>query len=832
MAQKPDWMTRDDFGRTPQAGAQLRKGFTVDKLESMDEPRRLRFIISDGSVDRDNDTIDPNGWDLTNFMANPVVLWAHSHSMLPVGRAVRVGVEAGKLVAVAEFATHPFAETVLQMLKGGFLRATSVGFSAQEYVINEERRGIDFKRQELLEFSIVPVPANANALIAASAAGVDLEPVRQWLQETIEAWPGELRLKGKAWEKLQPRLGLDTKINVDSDEAMAKIAALREQLDAVTEKADRVSGLLGKIDCWSPASGKFFMAVHKAAQPETLRWNKSLSESFDITTQEFSPQSVEQAMVARYCACAVKDLHHSHQRVASVRMGAFLSAVDSMLGDATVDDVRNLDAYGKEAPPLYETIQLNSTRSGEFLVDGLRFLRWHDAKLAVRVEPRWYGLEATFYTVRERADVVRTFAAQVQERASQFKFLKGEAFSLSGEFIARGGESFDDLFLSPKNADALKRVAKLVNDNGAALDNRGVLLVGPPGTGKTLGGRVLMNQAKATFIWLAARDFYYGGGFRALDDAFELAKENAPTILFIEDVDAYLTNDVTDLLKTAMDGLATSRGVVTVLTSNYPEHLPKAIIDRPGRFHDVLRFDLPDDAARKQMLAKWLPDLQSDALTQVLQALAGYSGAHVREFARFVGIIREQDGLSVDDAATAALAKIQEQRDLITAVQTQGSRYRAPSHVTEKSSALTVGTIDDILALRDEVSRDLAGEAEIAKRGRVLSAANERRLRKAGGCASDCQSAIAEVLDTLAEQNTESGESEFVLELADMQVPIQARQADAEAYVLELADEPDGIEIDQAALRDGLREAVSAAMGQLVQESVERTLNRIRGRVD
>lgn len=192
------WITSAQLRDEAPGDATLLKGFTAEKLEETGAPRRLRFVISTGDIDRDNDVIDPAGWDLGAYKQNPVVLWAHSHSELPIGRAVEIGIENGKLVAVAEFADHPLAETVYSLLKNGFLRATSVGFRAVEWNLNEERRGIDFKRQELLEFSVVPVPANAHALIAAELNGTDLEPMRKWVVDVLAAWPGEIKLPGKA----------------------------------------------------------------------------------------------------------------------------------------------------------------------------------------------------------------------------------------------------------------------------------------------------------------------------------------------------------------------------------------------------------------------------------------------------------------------------------------------------------------------------------------------------------------------------------------------------------------------------------------------------------
>lgn len=173
----------------------VRKAVVPEAIEPLEE-RVVRFVISTGAVDRDNDTIDPKGWDLKNYLANPVVLWAHDYRQLPVGRARSVTISDGKLVSECEFAEHDFAQTVYAMVKGGFLRATSVGFRARKYTINEERHGLDFTEQELMEYSIVPVPANPEALNleGAKAAGIDIEPIVGWAKSVLAsaAAPGEL----------------------------------------------------------------------------------------------------------------------------------------------------------------------------------------------------------------------------------------------------------------------------------------------------------------------------------------------------------------------------------------------------------------------------------------------------------------------------------------------------------------------------------------------------------------------------------------------------------------------------------------------------------------
>lgn len=155
--------------------------------DATDISRRRTFVISTASPDRDNDVVEVAGWQLENYRKNPVVLWAHDYRALPVGKAIEVGIRDGKLESTMEFADHEFANVVLRLVDGGFLRATSVGFRPSKYVLNEDRRGIDFTEQELLEFSIVPVPANPEALIVAREFANDIAQLRSWAKSALAA---------------------------------------------------------------------------------------------------------------------------------------------------------------------------------------------------------------------------------------------------------------------------------------------------------------------------------------------------------------------------------------------------------------------------------------------------------------------------------------------------------------------------------------------------------------------------------------------------------------------------------------------------------------------
>ena len=130
-----------------------------------------RFTASTDVIDRDGDVMMQNGWELGNFGKNPVILYGHDQfGTFPVGKAVAATASGGSLSVDVDFTPRDVSENgheVYRLVDAGFLNAVSVGFSPIEFVWNEEHNGYDFHRTELLEVSIVAVPANQEALIAA-----------------------------------------------------------------------------------------------------------------------------------------------------------------------------------------------------------------------------------------------------------------------------------------------------------------------------------------------------------------------------------------------------------------------------------------------------------------------------------------------------------------------------------------------------------------------------------------------------------------------------------------------------------------------------------------
>ena len=151
-------------------------------LDAESDDRTIRFVASDETVDRYGDVVSAKGWQLDNFKANPIFLWGHNYDQ-PIGRVLpdRLAVEKGRLMATARLAsegTSDFIDMLWKSIKQKIVNAVSVGFTVHsekdyEAILDDEERvtGLHFLRQELLEISLVAVPANPSALLVARGMG-------------------------------------------------------------------------------------------------------------------------------------------------------------------------------------------------------------------------------------------------------------------------------------------------------------------------------------------------------------------------------------------------------------------------------------------------------------------------------------------------------------------------------------------------------------------------------------------------------------------------------------------------------------------------------------
>jgi proteasome regulatory subunit len=173
---------------------------------------------------------------------------------------------------------------------------------------------------------------------------------------------------------------------------------------------------------------------------------------------------------------------------------------------------------------------------------------------------------------------------------------------------------------------------------------KGVLLVGEPGTGKTMLAKAVANRTSATFIRVVGSELvqkYIGEGARMVRELFELAKEKAPSILFIDEIDAIAARRIEDgtsgereVQRTMMQLLAEvdgfdQRGEVRIIgATNRPDILDPALL-RPGRFDRIIEVPVPDEAGRKEILKihtasmKLKDDVNLDILAKLTERATG-----------------------------------------------------------------------------------------------------------------------------------------------------------------------------------------------------------------
>ena len=163
--------------------------------------------------------------------------------------------------------------------------------------------------------------------------------------------------------------------------------------------------------------------------------------------------------------------------------------------------------------------------------------------------------------------------------------------------------------------DFLKEPKKF-QDMGARIP-KGVLLVGPPGTGKTLLAKAVAGEANVPFYYISGSDFvelFVGIGASRVRDMFKQAKQNAPCLIFIDEIDAVGRQRGTGLggghdereqtlnqLLTEMDGFGTNEGIIVIAATNRADVLDPALL-RPGRFDRQVTVNLPDIKAREEIL--------------------------------------------------------------------------------------------------------------------------------------------------------------------------------------------------------------------------------------
>jgi cell division protease FtsH len=251
--------------------------------------------------------------------------------------------------------------------------------------------------------------------------------------------------------------------------------------------------------------------------------------------------------------------------------------------------------------------------------------------------------------------------------------------------------------------DFLKTPAKFTKLGGKI--PKGALLVGPPGTGKTLLAKAVAGEAGVPFFSLSGSDFvemFVGVGAARVRDLFKQAKEKAPCIVFIDEIDAIgrsrgrgqmpgsndeRENTLNSLL-VEMDGFATDSGVIILAATNRPDVLDSALM-RPGRFDRQISIDKPDIAGREHIFKVHLKPVKisKDVDTKKLAAQTpGFAGAEIANVCNEAALIaarkdkKEVDMLDFQDAIDRVIGGLEKKTKIISPEEKKIVAYHEAGH--------------------------------------------------------------------------------------------------------------------------------------------------------
>ncbi len=250
--------------------------------------------------------------------------------------------------------------------------------------------------------------------------------------------------------------------------------------------------------------------------------------------------------------------------------------------------------------------------------------------------------------------------------------------------------------------DFLKNPSKYTSLGGKI--PKGVLLVGPPGTGKTLIAKAMAGEAQVPFFSISGSDFvemFVGVGASRVRDLFKQAREKAPCIIFIDEIDAIgrargkqliqgndeRENTLNQLL-VEMDGFSSEKGVIIIAATNRPDILDQALL-RPGRFDRTIAIDKPDLVAREQIFKVHMKPLKIDtkvSAKRLAELTPGFVGADIANVCNEAALIAARNGkkhIEIDDfqdAIDRSIGGLERKNKLISPEEKKIIAYHEAGH--------------------------------------------------------------------------------------------------------------------------------------------------------
>ena len=284
------------------------------------------------------------------------------------------------------------------------------------------------------------------------------------------------------------------------------------------------------------------------------------------------------------------------------------------------------------------------------------------------------------WIVADSKDLAEGFFAEVCEWSSEVRsevlvFQDGEWAKNKELFQEIKSACFDSLILGGHLKEEIQSdfgqffVSREVYEQYRIPWKRGVLFIGPPGNGKTHTVKALVNQLAKPCLYVKSFKSEYATDQENMRLVFTRARLTTPCIVVLEDLDSMIDDKSRAFFLNELDGFETNTGVVVLATTNHPERLDSAILNRPSRFDRKYYFNLPAAAERSAYVAVWntqlRPELRvsDDGATQIVKQTEGFSFAYLKELflSSMMQWMATDGSVRMDQIIVSQVAQLREQ---------------------------------------------------------------------------------------------------------------------------------------------------------------------------
>lgn len=344
----------------------------------------------------------------------------------------------------------------------------------------------------------------------------------------------------------------------------------------------------------------------------------------------------------------IDKLYLNNFRISTYEKHIFCVCFDEFLSTSGFKVIRSYVGDRDDVRPYeYENIEIGYKTTKKVINEGVLFLEHAESKIRLIFSMENYCpdmYELSLQSRREHTGLAEKFLEALKEYASKNNYLKNKKITPDFAFLELNKNyTWDSVVLDAKTKGKVRSNIDTILSNLSIYEineipfKRGIILKGVPGVGKTLIGKILCNTAPCTVIWVTPRHLEQSKRVAMICD---LARNLAPSILFLEDIDLYgasrdnnFNKSILGELMNQLDGIADNKNIIVIATTNRSNELERALRNRPGRFDSVIEIKIPGTEERERMLRLYTEKFARTTVDfgRLAEETENYTGAHVKD---------------------------------------------------------------------------------------------------------------------------------------------------------------------------------------------------------